>query len=163
LSQCRAGTELAERDDRSRERHGANQDTEVSFDVVDGQRDARIVRQPLRVHEVGKTDRDGREADEAVQYSDQLRHLGHLDPPGRDQPDRAADEQRNEQLCIGLRDDAPNGRQQRDSHADDAVPVAAPRRLLVGQAAERQDEENGRDDVRNHQYSVEFHDDLSIS
>ncbi len=100
-----------------------------------------------RIHETGEADKDGGKTDQAVQDSHKLRHLGHLHSPREYQADAAAREQGEDQLDIVLGDDSENGREQCDRHADDAVPVALASRFLVGQSAERQDEENRGSDV----------------
>ena len=121
------------------------------------------MRQAPRVHEVRETDGYRSQAHEAMQDGHQLRHLGHLHPAGGDDTDGSTDQQGDEQLDVSLGHDTPDRRRQRDGHTDDAVPVAAPRGFLVRQTPERQDEEDGRDDVRTYQDSIEFHDDLPTS
>ena len=100
-----------------------------------------------RVHEVREADRDGRGADEAVQDCDELGHLRHLHAPGRQETDAAAYQQRNDEQVVILRYLAEYRREQRNRHASDAVPVATTSGFLVGEAAEREDEQNRRDDV----------------
>ncbi len=75
--------------------------------------------------------------------------------------DAAADEQRHDQESVVLRDDAEDGRAERDRHARDAVPVAAPRGLLVREAAEREDEEYRRRDVGDRDDAWTQHDGLT--
>ena len=137
--------QLAEGDHRARERHRADQDTEIGLDVVDGQLDAFEVRR--RVHEVREADEDSRETDQAVQNGNKLGHLGHLHATREDEADTAAGEQCQHQLDIVLRHDTKDGREQRDRHTDDAVPVAASCGLLVREATQREDEKNRRGDV----------------
>ena len=50
-------------------------------------------------------------------------------------------------INIVLRNDAEQGCEQRNRHADNAVPVAAARGFLVGKSAEREDKKNRRSDV----------------
>ena len=115
---------------------------------MNGQLDPHVVRKPLRVHEVSEADGDRSQSDEAVQDGDELRHLRHLHAPGCDDADGAANEQRHDQVPEVLRDVASQRRDERNRHADDAVPVAAPGGLLVGQSTKRKNKQNGRDDVR---------------
>ncbi len=92
------------------------------------------------------------QADERVQQRDQLGHPGHLDDAGTPQADRGADRHRADQQaharavrCGGQRE--RDGGDQRDRHAGDAEGVAGPRRLVLGQPGQGQDEQQGRDDV----------------
>ncbi len=142
-----AARQLAERDHRAGEGHRADQDAEVGLDVVDGQFDAQVVLEPARVHEVGETHRHRRQAHQAVQDGDQLGHLGHLHPARGPQPDGAAHHQGADQQGVLCGDEAEHRGGQRDRHADDAVPVTPAGRFLVGQPAQREDEQDGRDDV----------------
>ena len=115
----------------------------------------------VRIHEAGEADEDRRESDQAVQDGDELGHLGHLHAAREDEADAAADQQRQHQLDIVLRDDAEDGREQRDRHTDDAVPVAASCGLLVRQSAQREDEQNRRGDVGNGNDTCTNHVDLT--
>ena len=56
---------------------------------------------------------------------------------------------------------AEDRRDERDRHADDAVPVAAPGGFLVRQSAEREDEEDRRGDVGDGYDSFANHVDLT--
>ena len=124
--------QLAERDDRSRERDGTDEHADVGLDVMDRQFDARVVREAPRVHEVRESDRDGSEADEAVQDRDEFRHLRHLHTAREYEPYSAADEQRDDELVEICRYVVTrNGREQGDRHADDAVPVTSACCFLV--------------------------------
>ena len=138
--------QLAECDDRARKSNGTDQDTNVSLNVMNRFFDAEITF--AVAHEVGKAHRDCRGADEAVQDRNELGHLRHLHSPREYQADGAADQQRDDQLVIVGADFTEQGREQCDGHASDAVPVTAPGRFLVGQPAQREDEQDGRDDVR---------------
>src|SRR6266571_909769 len=76
---------------------------------------------------------------------DQLRHLRHLHAPCDEGADRSADRGRDEDegdfLGDGERD------QHRDRHADHAEEIAAPRRHGRGEAFQRQDEKDARDEI----------------
>ena len=92
------------------------------------------------------------QADERVQQRDQLGHAGHLDDAGTPQADRGADRHRADQQADTQRFDVAGQRQrdggdQRDRHAGDAEGVAGPRRFVLGQPGQGQDEQQGRDDV----------------
>ena len=138
--------ELAESDYGTRERHGTDQDADIGFDVMDRQLDTRELLG--WIHEVDIADGNGCNTDEAVQDRDELGHLGHLHTRGRKQANAATDKQGNKQYRVLRCDDSEYGRNQRDRHTDDAVPVTAARGFLVGKTAKGQDKENGRDDVR---------------
>ena len=114
-----------------------------------------------RVHEIGETDKNRRKADEAVQDGDELGHLGHLHALRKQYADTATGQQRQHEFDIILRDNAEHGRDERDGHAGDAVPVAAPRGFLVREAAEREYEENRRGDVGNGNDTCTDHVDLT--
>ena len=101
----------------------------------------------VRIHEAGEAHEHGRETDEAVQNSHKLRHLGHLHALGQQETNGSTDQQCKNQLDVVLRDNTENRRQQRDGHADNAVPVTPSSSFLVGQSAERQDEKNRGGDV----------------
>ena len=156
--------QLAECDHGTGEGHRADQDTEVGLDVVNSQFDSDIVRQSIRIHEVGKADRHRSQPDEAVQYGNQFRHLRHLHAPGGHDADAAADQERHDQQSEVLRNIAHQGRYERNRHAGDSVPVAAPRGLLVGQPAQGENEQDGRDDVRDLDDSLVYlkHHDLTF-
>jgi hypothetical protein len=139
--------EFSEGENRARERHGANQDPEVGLDVVDGLR--RAGERRAVAEDVGKADEHGRQADEAVQDRDELRHLRHLHPAGEHEADRAAGRQRRQQKPQVGSDHADDRRDERDGHAGNPGGVALPRGVLPAQPAEREYEENGRGDVGN--------------
>ena len=126
---------------------------------MNGQFDTDEVR--LGIHEAGEANRDRGKTDEAVQDGDQLRHLRHLHATRKQQTDAAADQQRDDQQRVMLRDHAEDRREQRDRHTDDAVPVAATCGLLVGKTAEGQDEQNRRSDVRHGYDACTNHVDLT--
>ena len=115
---------------------------------MDRKLNARVMREASGIHEVRETNRNRCEADQAVQNSDELRHLRHLYAPREDQADRATDQQCCDEFDVVLCNDAEYRCQQSNRHTDDAVPVAAARSLLVGKAAECEDEKNRRRDVR---------------
>ena len=143
-----AARKLAKGNDRTRERDCTDEDAKIRFDVVNGQLNPDVMGKPFRVHEVGEANGHRGHADQAVQYGDQFRHLRHLDAPGSDDTHGATNQERHDQVFNVLRDIAYQRCNERNRHTDDAVPVAAPRGLLVGQSAESENEKNGRDDVR---------------
>ena len=100
-----------------------------------------------RIHEARESDEHGGRTNETVQNCDKLRHLRHLHAPREEQTDRRADQQGAHQQSVVVGDFAEDRCQQRNGHADDAVPVTAPRGLLVGQAAKGKDEEDGGRDI----------------
>ena len=118
------------------------EDAEVDLDQVDRPLGAGEVRR--RGRGSGEADEHRREADEAVQDRDQLRHLGHLDPrarAARRRPRRPAARRpasrRAERAARALQAayaSAEDRRADRERHADHAVDVAAPRGLLVARA-----------------------------
>ena len=87
-------------------------------------RELHTLEMDRRVHEVREPDQHGSQPDQAVQYGDELRHFGHLHPSRQRQADRAAEQQGCHEFHVVLGDDTEYGRNQRDQHADDAVPVA---------------------------------------
>ena len=103
-----------------------------------GQRRRDAVRLDVGV----EADEDRGEADEAVEAGDQLGHLGHLHPAGDEGAERAADDhhRREQPVVAGAAED---GGDDGERHADDAVPDGALGFLLVGEAAEGEDEEDG--------------------
>ena len=93
------------------------------------------------------------QTDEGVQQRDQLGHPGHLDHPGPPQPDRGADQHRHHQQREPGPGDVAVDRErdrghQGHRHAGDAEGVAGLGGLVVGQPGQRQDEQQGGDDVR---------------
>ncbi len=143
------GGELAEGDHRPGERHGADQHAQVHLDLVDRVLGGREADRHRRIDEVGVADEHRREADEAVHQRHQLGHLRHLHDARRIQADCRADGHRADDVRqaggghLHAEDRGDHG----DRHADHSVQVAAPRRFLVGQAAQAQDEENRGADV----------------
>ena len=101
----------------------------------------------------GPADQHGGQADEAVQQRDQLRHAGHLDDraPATARSRRRRPSATTSSASAGGSDvpvdGQADGRGQRDRHADDAEDVARRDGLVLGQAGEGQDEQQGRDDV----------------
>src|SRR5690606_25338867 len=98
----------------------------------------------------------GRGADEAVQQRDELWDAGHLDHSGPPQADGGAHEHRHdeEDQPDGPRrgrervfDHEPGGGREGDDHPDDAVGHAGAGGLVLGQARQAQDEEDGGDEV----------------
>ena len=86
--------------------------------------------------------------DEAVESGDQLRQRRHLDPQRHNRPDCTADQ--NAENDQPVADDArmDECRHHGDDHADNAEDVALSRRLRIAQAAQRQDEQHRRDDIK---------------
>jgi hypothetical protein len=70
-----------------------------------------------RVQERRRADQDCRHADEAMEGRHQLRHRRHLDAPGGDQADRAADEHRTADLRQGRNLVGEERRPDRNRHA----------------------------------------------
>jgi hypothetical protein len=116
--------------------------------------DGGVVRVAPRPGTTRRAHQHGGEAHEAVQHRHQLGHAGHLDrrastapmtrrcrwrPPGP--PARRG-------MSSVVHPPGPRRRPDREHHAHHAERVAAPRRLLLGQAAQRADEEHARDEVR---------------
>ena len=132
--------ELGKGDDRAREGERADQHADINLDLVDDFFDLGRETNAV-VHEVHIADQHRRQPDQAMQYRDQFRHLGHLNLSGQGQADRAADQHHynNDRDIIG--DFRPgDGGEDGDRHADDAVDIAPARGFLMTQAAERQDE-----------------------
>ena len=87
------------------------------------------------------------EADEAVQERNQLRHLRHLHFARLVDADGGADEHGDDDVAKAAAVVIVKGGDERDGHADDAVEVAVFRAFLTREAGEREDEEDGGDDV----------------
>src|SRR5210317_417424 len=143
-----AALQLTEGNDRTGEGDCTDKDTEIRLDIVNSQFNPDVVGQPARVHEVGEANSHRGHADQAVQDGNQFRHLRHLDAPGGNDADGATDQERHNQVFDVLRDIAQQRRNKRNRHTGNAIPVTAPRSLLVGQPAESENEQNGRDNVR---------------
>ncbi len=140
--------ELAESDDRPRERDGTDQDADVDLHLVDrllglGREHGGGVDVAREAHQAGG------QTDQAVHQRHQLRHLRHLHLLRREEADGAAEDERADDPRItGWRDARPEHRGQHgDGHADHAEQVAAARGLRVGQAAQAQDEQDRGADV----------------
>jgi len=93
------------------------------------------------------TDEHRREADQRVHRRDQLRHLGHLHALRDDPADAAADGQHDQRGAPVAGARAQERGQNRQPHADDAVPDRALGAFLPRKAAQRLDEEDRRDDI----------------
>src|SRR5215472_1448169 len=141
--------QFAERNDRAGERNRADRHAERHLDeaaLMDRAAHADAVR--FREAERRRGDADGGETDEAVKRRDQLRQRRHLDAQRDHGADRAADQD--------AEDDEPEAddvrgqqrRHDRDHHAGDAVEIAGPRRLRRRQAAQRHDEADRRDQIK---------------
>ncbi len=100
---------------------------------------------------------DGREAHQRVHRGDQLGHAGHLDLArdiGADQTAGGDQHHRQKPHALARADQRCEDRQR---HADDAVPDRALGAFLAREAAQRQDEEDSRDHIGRRGKS-EFHD-----
>ena len=97
--------------------------------------------------EAADADQHGSETDEAVQQCDQLRHLRHFDFARFLDADGGADEHGDDDVAEAFAAVGINSGDERDGHADDAEDVAVFRAFLTGEAGEREDEEDGGDDV----------------
>jgi hypothetical protein len=88
-----------------------------------------------RVEVGGKSDEHGGHTDEAVERRDQLRHVGHLDPPRGDEAEAATD--RDSARNLGQAGKAMRRQRgyHRDGHADNAVAVARTARGGAGKPA----------------------------
>ena len=140
-----AALELAEGDDGTGEGDRADEDAEKDLDLVNrlldaGERDPRI--------DIARdADEDRGEADEAVEDGDQLRHLGHGDARRHQNPYRRADHDRGGENRVVADAGGIDRRGDGDRHADDAVEVAPPRRLLMAEAAEAENEQYAGADI----------------
>jgi hypothetical protein len=96
-------------------------------------------------------DEDRRHPDEAVQHRDQLGHTGHLDAARPPQADPGADDHGDDEERDATGGEATGGqadrRGQRDRHAGNAEDHPGPRRLVLGQSRQAEDEQHSRDDV----------------
>ena len=141
--------------DRAGEGHRPDEDAEEHLDVVDGaERAVEVVDLEVGV----EAHQHGSEADEAVQDRHQLGHAGHLDRPGppgsddrtdghghHDQHHRHGERALVAELAVaGSKDERGN---EREAHAGHAEGVAAARRLVLGEPAQGEDEEDRREDV----------------
>src|SRR5690606_9599838 len=123
-----AAIELAESDQRTRERYRADQDADIDLDFVDDFLGALELQRGIDV--AGKPHQAGGEAHQAVHQGHQFRHLGHFDYPGGVQAYGAAYDQRchdpGNARCIDTR---PEHRGQHgQGHAENTEPGSAPRR-----------------------------------
>ena len=105
------------------------------------------------VHETHVAHSHRCKAHQAVQDGNQLGHLGHLHATREHDSDAAAYQQGDHQDYVILGYDPKHRGEQCDCHAADAIPVAATRSLLVGKAAQGQDKQNRRSDIR-HSYNA---------
>jgi len=132
--------ELGEGDHAAAEGHGADKG---SGDAEDG--DAR--RGVVDAEELGGGDGRGRAAAHAVVHRHHLRHVGHLDPPGGDPGDDAADAhgQGHEDVVAHARRGERDGRGDEHAHAGPHDAVA--RRARRAHPPEAEDEEQRGGDV----------------
>ncbi len=142
--------QLAERNDRTGERHGADQHANVDLQLVDRFLGTLEMTGRGRVDVIGEAHQHGRETDEAVHEGDQLRHLGHLHDPRRVDADRCSNRERADDPGIPAGRDlrSEQGRENGDRHADHAVEIATAGRLGIGEPAEAQNEQDGRSEIR---------------
>ena len=91
------------------------------------------------------------EADEAVEDGHELRHARHHDACSHDSTDDTTQGDRADEQCVELDPSSEERPAHGDDHADDAEDIPATRRLLVGQAAKRHDEEHACYQVGNSQ------------
>ena len=94
-------------------------------------------------------DEHRRQADQRVERRDQLRQRRHLDPQRDHGADAAADQdaEQDQQVTPAVHAVLQHGRDHGDGHADHAEAVARPRGDRGRQAAQRQDEQDGGDEV----------------
>ena len=102
---------------------------------MNGQLDTQVMSQSVRIHKVGEPHGHRGYTDQAVQDSNQLRHLGHLYTTGGKQANGTADQQGHEQGHIVICDNTQYRGDQCDRHTDDAIPVTSPGSFLVGKSA----------------------------
>src|SRR5690606_11871050 len=136
-------------DHRAGEGDRADQDPQIDLDHVDGVLGAGVGGRGDRIDVGGEAHQRCGQTHQRVHGGHQLGHLGHLHLPGGVEPYAAADEQGDDDPGDAAGGDvgAEYGGQHRQGHADDAVEVAAPGRLRMGEAAETQDEQDGGADV----------------
>ena len=143
--------QLGEGDERAGEGDGADGQAERHLDQalrvdIAGRADAERFR---RIQRRGGDEHRG-EADQRVERRDQLRQRRHLDAPGDERADAAADgdAEQDQQDAAADMPGCTQRRQDGDRHAGHAEQVAAARGLGVGQAAQRQDEQDGGDQIQ---------------
>jgi hypothetical protein len=96
-------------------------------------------------------DQHGSKTDERMERRHKLRHVRHGDTPRRDRADaaanaEAADHQRPRYRVRHAAD--PQGREDRDGHADHAIAIARARRRRRRQPAQRHDEGHAADEIK---------------
>ena len=148
------GRELEVRDDGAGEGDGTDEDADEHLGVVDAQQRAGELGLAGLVLDgvvAAPADQDGGQADEAVQQRDQLRHAGHLDdaraPQSDARTDDDGDDEQHDRDGLGVLGGHADRGCERDDHARDAVDDALLGGLVLGQACQREDEQQRRDDV----------------
>ena len=103
-----------------------------------------------RVVEVRERDQRRRAAADAVEQRHHLRHRGHLHRARRVRPDRRRDghDEDHPDELVRVEAGQEERRHDGDGHAEGADPVAVARSRRVGEVAQREDEADDRDDVR---------------
>src|SRR6185295_8813482 len=100
------------------------------------------------VREGGRGDRHCGEAHQRVERGHELGQRRHLDAQRDERADRAADEERHDDPAVGLDDRLQHGGDDCDHHADDAEEIPAARGDRRGKPAQRHDEADRGDEVR---------------
>ena len=139
--------QLPERDDRSGERDGADEDADEGLDLVHARFDAG--EGMTRIERDRQPHEHRGEPDKAVQDGHHLRHRRHADARREQRADGAANRQHREQQRVVGNARTERRGDDRDHHPHDAVEIAAPRRLLRRQPAKAEDEEDPGDEIRN--------------
>ena len=146
-----ATIKLEECDDRTGESERTDGAAEPHLEQGDpGNAARRAEIEGLRRIERGRRDQNRRHADERVEGGDELRHRRHGHAPGDRRADAATngdpgdDQQPASEGGIGI--DQRRGHGQ--THADHAVDIALARGCWMGQAAQRQNEQDARDEVK---------------
>ena len=136
--------QLAEGDDRARERHRADERADEQLDAIAG-RNGIADAERHRVVDDRNGDEHGSEADERVHRGHEFGHLRHLHAM-RDEPadDAAKGERADREIdALGDRERGEHG----ERHARDAEPVTAASRERVGKTLEGEDEEHARHEI----------------
>ena len=135
--------EFAEGDERAGKGYRADEDADEDFNEMDG---VHFRGDVAGGGVAADADEDCGEADEAVQERNQFGHLRHFDFVRLVDTEGGADEHGEDDVAQPGAV-AVEGGDKGDGHADDAVEVAVFRAFLPRQSREREDEEDGGDDV----------------
>src|SRR5690606_15138096 len=100
-----------------------NEYPDENFYLVDYRGSALVADAGVEVR--GESDQHCRQADEAVQDGDELRHVRHFDARRQYCSDDTAHRQRGDEQAIGLNLVSEHRSGDRDQHADDAEEVAS--------------------------------------